>query len=162
MRKLKAQVLSCRSLNNTMARPTKLTDESQATIIRALSAGGTREDASHAAGVEYNTFLNWMKRGEKAKKGEYFEFFGAVTKAEADVRLSLANAFASAGQKDWHAAADYLKRRDPANWGDRLKLSSLSDDDLLRLLGILESRASGSGEEGTKPETTEATDIPAE
>lgn len=143
-----------------MGRPTKLTPDSQATIIRALSAGGTREDASHAAGIDYTSFLNWMKAGEIAKSGKFFEFFYAVTKAEADVRLSLANAFATAGQKDWHAAADYLKRRDPANWGDRLKLSSISDDDLLRLLGILESRANGSTE--ARADGSEATDTTPE
>lgn len=130
-----------------MGRPSKLTPEAQDVIVRAIGAGGTRIDATAAAGVHYTTFLNWMKRGERAKSGEYFEFFNAVTRAEADVRLSLANAFATAGKNDWRAAVDYLKRRDPANWGDKIQVSKLSDDELLRLLYLAErGRATGRSE----------------
>ncbi len=136
-----------------MARPTKLTPEAQAQIIKALSAGATRIDASNSAGVHYTSFLGWLKRGSKAKKGEYFEFFNAVTAAESSVRVSLANALAVAGKTDWRAAEAYLKRRDPANWGDKIQLSKLSDDEILRLLAIAESGGLESGSEKEGPHT---------
>ena len=134
-----------------MGRPTKLTPEAQDVIVRAISAGGTRVDAAHAAGVHYETFLNWMKRGKKASSGDYFEFFGAVTRAEADVRLSLANAIAAQGKNDWRAAVEYLKRRDPGNWGDKIQVSKLTDDELLRLLTIAERGGAEGGSDAAGP-----------
>ena len=128
-----------------MARPTKLTPEAHAQILKAITAAATRVDAAASAGVHYGTFLNWMKRGEQARKGMFFEFFNAITRAEADVRISLANAIAVAAKTDWRAGIDYLKRRDPANWGDKLQVSKLSDDELLRLLTLADRLGIESG-----------------
>lgn len=101
-----------------MARPTKLTPEAHEQIVRALTAGATRTDAAMSAGVHYESFLNWFQRGAQSKSGQFFEFFKAVTNAEATVRIALANSLAVAGKTDWRAAEAYLKRRDRANWGD--------------------------------------------
>lgn len=101
-----------------MARPTKLTPETHEQIVRALTAGATRTDAVASVGVSYVSFLYWMERGAKEKKGIYSEFLKAVTNAEATVRIALANSLAVAGKTDWRAAEAYLKRRDRANWGD--------------------------------------------
>lgn len=135
-----------------MGRPTKLTPEARAQIIKALDAGSTRVDAANSAGVDYMTFLNWMKRGAVAKKGDFFEFFRAVNKSESDVRVRLANALAKASLTDWRAAEAYLKRRDPANWGDRIQVSKLSDDELIRLIALAESIGIEGGGETTGPD----------
>lgn len=110
-----------------MGRPTKLTPEAHAQIVKALTAGATRTDAAQSAGVHYESFLNWMEVGRKAKSGKFFEFFCAVTGAESEVRISLANALAVAGKTDWRAAAEYLKRRDRANWGDAIQANVTLD-----------------------------------
>lgn len=141
-----------------MARPTKLTPEAQAQIVKALSAGATRVDAANSAGISYISFLSWLKRGEKAKKGEFLEFLNAVTAAESDVRVSLANALAVAGKTDWRAAEAYLKRRDPANWGDRINISRMSDDELLRLLALAERLGIESGGPEAGPHSDEPRD----
>lgn len=107
-----------------MARPTKLNLETSSAIVNALKIGATRKDAAGAAGVEYNTFLNWMTAGEAAKSGQFFEFFCACSKAEAIARLNYTNTIArAASDGDWRAAMEYLKRRDPENWGDRSALT---------------------------------------
>jgi hypothetical protein len=107
-----------------MPRPTKLNPDTHKAIVDALAIGATRKDAAHAAGVDYQTFLNWMKQGEEAKRGAFFEFFGEVTKAEADVRLKFTATFAKAAQGgDWRAAERYLRMRDPENWIERQEIT---------------------------------------
>jgi hypothetical protein len=108
-----------------MARPTKLTPETQAAIIAALSIGATYKDASEAAGVWYTTFLDWMKAGETATGGKFYEFYNAVKRTEAEARNNYLRTIAEAAKDgDWRAALEYLKRRDRANWGDNIDLSS--------------------------------------
>jgi len=135
-----------------MARPTKLTPEVQEAIIKAVSAGATLDAAAGSAGVSYDTFNRWMKRGAKASSGEFCEFYKAVTIAAAQVRVNMASTIALAAAKgDAKAAIEWLKRRDPAQWGDRLQLSRMTDDELLRLIAIAESGGliGGSAEAGS-------------
>lgn len=107
-----------------MARPTKLTPETSAAIVTALTIGATRKDAAGAAGVEYQTFLNWMQRGEASKSGIYFEFFESCTAAEYKARLGYLKTIAKAANDgDWRAAMEYLKRRDRDNWGDNIDVT---------------------------------------
>ena len=148
-----------------MGRPSKLTPDSQAQIVKALRAGATRTDAAHSAGVDYTSFLNWMDAGQKAKSGKFFEFFHTVTVAESEVRISLANSIAIAGKTDWRAAEAYLKRRDPLHWGDRVQVNRLTDDELLRLLAIAESGGlvgGGPAAGAEAPNAVPSTDAPAD
>jgi hypothetical protein len=134
-----------------MARPTKLDEDTQAAIVRSLAIGATRKDSAEAAGVRYMTFLNWMAAGESAKRGKFFEFFDACSKAEAQAKLKYTNTIAkAAADGDWRAAMEFLKRRDRETWGDntsvaggsnRIDVSSLSDDELQAI-------ASGQGSGG--------------
>jgi hypothetical protein len=102
-----------------MARPSKLNSETQDAIIKALSIGATYKDAAEAAGVWYTTFLDWMKQGEEAKSGKFYEFYELVKRTEAQTRNNFVAVIARAANTgDWRAAEAYLKRRDRANWGD--------------------------------------------
>ena len=67
-----------------MGRPTKLTEEVQAAIVESIKRGCTFKAAALAAGIAEGTFFKWMKRGEQAKKGRFFEFRQAIKKAEAE------------------------------------------------------------------------------
>ena len=108
-----------------MARPSKLTPETHAAIVDAILHGATYKDAAEAAGVWYTTFNEWMQRGEAAKVGQYYEFNHAVRKAEAQCRLNMTRVIQSAAAKgDWKAAEAYLRRRDRANWGDNVDVTS--------------------------------------
>jgi hypothetical protein len=108
-----------------MARPTKLTPETQDAIIKALSIGATYKDAAEAAGVHYDTFNEWMKLGEEQKRGKFSEFSELVRRTEAQTRNNFVYTIATAANKgDWRAAEAYLKRRDRANWGDNVDVTS--------------------------------------
>jgi len=107
-----------------VARPTKLNKKRQDVIVRAIQDGVNKKNAAALAGIEYDTFNNWMKRGEDEGKGPYFKFFGLVTLAEAqciaDCEKSIKNAGVVKG--DWRAAVEYLERRDPDIWVKQNKL----------------------------------------
>jgi len=108
-----------------MARPSKLTPDTHAVSVESILHGATYKDAAEAAGVWYETFNNWIKLGEASKSGQYFQFFQDVRKAEAQCRLNMTRVIQSAAAKgDWKAAEAYLRRRDRANWGDNVDVTS--------------------------------------
>ena len=106
-------------------RPEKLHPETKEAIIRSLTIGATYRDACEAAGVSYQTMLNWMAKGEKATSGIYYDFFDSVRKAQARARLGYLTTIAKAANEgDWRAALEYLKRRDRETWGDSVDVTS--------------------------------------
>ena len=108
-----------------MARPTKLTDETHSAIVNAIKIGAPYKDAAGAAGVEYNTFNEWMKAGEKANVGKFHEFYVAITAAKHTARLNYVRVIAKAANGgDWRAAMEYLKRTDRETWGDSVDVTS--------------------------------------
>ena len=108
-----------------MARPSKLTPETHAVIVESILHGATYKDAAEAAGVNYDTFNEWMRAGTDGKAGKFSEFFGAIRKAEAQCRLNMTRVIQSAAAKgDWKAAEAYLRRRDRVNWGDNVDVTS--------------------------------------
>lgn len=108
-----------------MARPSKLTPETQAVIVDAILHGATYQDAAESAGVWYNTFNEWMKRGADAKSGIYYEFNEAVTRANAECAKNMVRVIQSAAAKgDWKAALEWLKRRRRGEWGDNMDVTS--------------------------------------
>ena len=110
-----------------MSRPTKLTPELQERIVKDISLGVSYVDASGAAGVDYTTFNNWVKWGRDSKKGIYFKFFNAIEGAKATAFANFTKVITRASMDgDWRAALEYLKRHDPANWGDSNKLDVTS------------------------------------
>ena len=118
-----------------MARPSKLTPESQASIIDAILHGATYKDAAEAAGVEYNTFNEWMKKGAEAKSGAYREFNEAVAVANAECAKNMVRVIQSAAAKgDWKAALEWLKRRRRAEWGDAVDVTSAGEKLEIRII----------------------------
>lgn len=107
-----------------MARPSKLTPETKAAIIEAISLGATYHDAAEAAGVAYNTLNEWLKAGEAASSGKFHDLYDELRRAEAQCRNNFVAVIAKAAASgDWRAAEAYLKRRDRANWGDAVETS---------------------------------------
>ena len=107
-----------------MARPTKLTPEAQEQIVDAILHGATYRDAAEASGVVYDTFNNWMLRGKDAKRGKYFEFFEAVSVANAQCAVNFTRVIQSkAALGDWKAAEAWLKRRRREDWGDVIEIN---------------------------------------
>lgn len=109
-----------------MARPTKLTPNTQKQITQALRMGATYDLACKFAGISYQSFRNWITRAEdeltrvsentraSIRKGEqpYIELFEAVQKAEGDAAIGwLAKIEKAANEGNWQAAAWKLERR---------------------------------------------------
>lgn len=93
-----------------MARPTKYSPERIDTILAAVRLGETLEHAASAASVSYETLRAW--------RGQFPAFSAALTHAESDARLLALQAIRKASQRgDWRAAAWWLERRYPAEWG---------------------------------------------
>ena len=109
----------------TGGRPSKLTAEIIKIITDALIIGAPYKDACYAARIDYDTFNNWIKRGEQEKKGEYFEFLGLVRKIESEAALRhLATINNAAAKGDWKASEAWLKAKRKKEWGNAVDLSN--------------------------------------
>lgn len=103
-------------------RPSKLTPERQKKLVDAIRAGNYYETACTYAGIEYQTFRNWMVAGEQASRGKYFDFFEAITRAESEAEARAVALWQKAMPEDWRAAQMFLERRHPDRWGKQDKL----------------------------------------
>jgi len=120
-------------------RPTKLTKEIQLSICDSIESGATYKDAAGMAGVGYSTFNDWMKLGREAKrKNRYSEFSEAVERSNSIVRVKMAAVIRDAAivDKDWRAALEFNKRRDPENWGDKQAVDHTSGGDKIGVIGL--------------------------
>jgi transposase len=125
-----------------MARPTKLTPEVQKKIVEAIGLGSTYKLSAQYGGISYDTFNDWMKRGEQAKSGKFLQFFEAVKAAEGRAAVGwLAKIEIAANDGNWTAAAWKLERRYPKDYGRQVKeiagsldIRKLSDEELLAII----------------------------
>jgi hypothetical protein len=67
-----------------MARPTKMTSGITKRIGDNIALGLPYALAAEAAGITYQTFNEWHKKGKNSKSGEYFEFYKFIQKCNAD------------------------------------------------------------------------------
>lgn len=114
-----------------MARPTKLTPEVREIICKAIVGGNYKETAAQAAGIDKGTLYNWLKAGEAAKSGAFFDFFNAVKKAESEAELRNVVIIQQAAKKSWQAAAWYLERKHRERWGRNESLTVTITDEAL-------------------------------
>lgn len=104
-----------------MARPTKLTPDVSKKIVDAIRLGATYELAANYAGINYDTFNEWIKKGKSGRNKEFSEFSELVRKAEGDAAIGwLAKVEKAASDGDWHAATWKLERRYPRDYGKQL------------------------------------------
>ncbi len=78
-----------------MARPTKYDAKKAETICSRLRAGSTRKAAAESVGISYDCFLDWFQKGEKlteetTRGAEFFQFFQAVCRSEAELEIQCA------------------------------------------------------------------------
>ena len=120
-----------------MARPTKQTRGARLAVLEALKAGNTRGCAASCARISDDTLVRMIKADESFKAD--------VLRAEAEAVAGFVGAiWKAADANDWRAAAYWLERRRPSEWGRRrvveesecFDLSLLSDEQLLQLVEI--------------------------
>ena len=93
-----------------LGRPRKIQDEeTRKQALAILSVGGSRRDACRFLGIADGTFGRELKRD----KG----FRSAVIEAEGAIKITCLTTVKRAAGKDWKAAAWYLEKRFPAQFG---------------------------------------------
>jgi len=103
-------------------------------LLETLRSGAYREDACAAAGISYQTFLNWERKGAEQTKGQYVEFFDALKGAEAEAMVQNAEIITTAARSgDWRAAAWFLQHRRPDQWSDIAKRRQDGPDEEIRV-----------------------------
>ena len=98
-----------------MGRPIDLTEETKNRLINAIRSGSYYDAACGYAGISYQTFRNWIKRGEKGEE-PFFEFLEELKRAEHHGELQAVLEWRRHFSQDWRACATFLERRHPAKW----------------------------------------------
>lgn len=111
-----------------MSRRTKLNPSTQESIIKSLKAGNSRRDSALFAGVSEQTFYTWLKKGRNGK-APYVEFLEAVEKAEATACVRNVAIIQKAAADTWQAAAWWLERKRPDEWGRRQRFDLATNQD---------------------------------
>lgn len=105
---------------------TKFSPEVKDRFLAAIERGATYELASGFAGITYQCYLNWMKKGEaqlnsdsdeKEVGDEYLEFYRNVKASEGKAAIKWLMQIDKAADIQWQAAAWKLERRYPQQYG---------------------------------------------
>jgi abortive infection bacteriophage resistance protein len=103
-----------------MARPSKLTPDITQLIGENVALGLPYVLAASFAGITYQTFNDWMKKGKNSRSGEYSKFYEHIEKCNAYGAmkcLERLNKAAEAG--DTRICMWILERRFPEDFGRR-------------------------------------------
>lgn len=98
-------------------------------IIEAIRKGNYYEPACKAAGIDYSTFRDWLKKGEDEKKGPFFQFSKEVQRAEAEAELEIVQIWKDQMPQNWQAAKEFLARRHPKSWASQSKVDVTSNEE---------------------------------
>lgn len=105
-------------------RPSKLTPELQGRFLRLLRLGCYRSQVAKSCGISPSTVRNWLKWGREDPASAYGEFLRGVLEAEVEAKTACLGAiFKAVRRGQWRAAAWWLERKYPAQWGRRTQLA---------------------------------------
>lgn len=95
---------------------------------KLIEAGVHQRHVAQALGIHEATWYRWLQEGENAKSGIKREFYEAIKKAEgrAIVR-NIAQIQKAAQEGNWQAAAWWLERRYPDEYGKKEKTTIATD-----------------------------------
>ncbi len=136
-------------------RDTKFDAPRRTSILRDLGKGNTRACAAERAGVSERTLTYWMARGKRGEEGGYVAFVAAVKKAERDAERRMVGVIRTASRKTWTAAAWWLERKKPADWGDQRDVAKQLKD-TLKEVEALRERLRAALEEAGRPDSGKA------
>lgn len=102
-------------------RPSQFNQERAARLIQAVRGGNYLQTSAAFAGISYSTLRRWiLKADDPNAPPEYLIFKEELEKARADAEVAaLAKIQKAASEGAWQAAAWYLERSRPADWGRR-------------------------------------------
>ena len=106
-----------------MGRPSKISDEKQAAIVRSLEKGATIKASFLAAGVHESSYYRWMSKGkEEDAEPEYRQFRQAIKEAEAKAEIHHTDIIHLHAFKSWQASAWWLERRKASDYARQDKV----------------------------------------
>ena len=111
-------------------RPTKLTPEVTAAIVAAVREGAPMYLAAEAAGVSRRAIIQWERKGEAEPDGIYGVFVRDIKKARAEAVAQHIATVLKASEKSWQAAAWWLERQHPEEFGRREAFTVASASDV--------------------------------
>ena len=98
----------------------KLNSARAKSIINALEQGNTRKVAAESSGISARTLQRWLKMGRDNEGRQFVKLLASVEKAEATAAAAMVKSLVAAADKgEWRAAAWWLERRYPNDWGRR-------------------------------------------
>ncbi len=114
----------------------KFTEDVIVRLEQALSLGASYEMACRYAGITYQTYRNWILKGEAARTGAYREFVDRMAAAEGRAVIGwLAKIEKAASDGAWQAAAWKLERRYPDVYGrQRIEVTGADGEPLTIVL----------------------------
>ena len=101
---------------STAGRPGLLTEEVADLLVASLRYGNYVTVATRSAGINWDTFKGWMRRGATGEE-PYAQLKERVEKARAEGQVRLVAIVAKAAETDWRAANWLLERQWPEQWG---------------------------------------------
>lgn len=130
-------------VDQRMGRTPKLTPAVRQALVDAIARGQSRAVATELAGIGERTLFRWLARGRSENKGEYWQFWQEIKKAEAQAVAEAVSVIRRAAERDevtvkrtvgpdgsvttvtttrtvldWTAAAWWLERRYPREWAN--------------------------------------------
>lgn len=104
-----------------MARPIKYDQTTAEVLLKAVAAGLPNKTAAELAGIDERTLYNWKRRG-KAGEEPFLQFLQSLRAHQARaVREAMQTINHAAKRGEWRAAAWWLERRHPDEYGSERK-----------------------------------------
>lgn len=97
-------------------------------LVDALLAANTIRNACDLSAIGETTFHRWMQKGENAPEGSPLrEFRGRIKRAMAEAQHRNVLIIQKAAATNWQAAAWFLERTRPDEWGRKSRLALSGD-----------------------------------
>ena len=114
-----------------MPRKPKLTEKMIETAEKLIAAGNYQRHVAQYLGIDESTCYRWLQKGERAQQNSlYSKLYKAVKKAEAEAVARNVTIIQKAAQDTWQAAAWWLERKCPEEWGRKERVNIGSDSDM--------------------------------
>ena len=111
------------TITSKLGRKDKRNDEQfVANLCQALKSGNTKKNACLLAGCSETQLYKWLRDSDAEIPGTLAnQFAESIKKSQAEAQNRNIVLIQKAAQTNWTAAAWYLERSDPNNWGKREK-----------------------------------------
>ncbi len=128
-----------------MGRPSLYSAEVHRSVVAAIRAGAYDWVASEASGVDRNTFMAWMRRGERERAEPFLSFRKDVLAARAQARLSAEIEVRKDSPFNWLRFGPGREREDSPGWTESKEIkhsgsvSVVQSDEWIRIAAALDS-----------------------